>query len=124
MGNHDHRPAILLPQAQQFVLHEMARVDIECREGLVHQDDLRLGNQRLRHLYAFTLPAGKLMRKTVAKTLEADFFEPCHDLGTPLVLGNAPEHQTKLDILKCGLPGKEGVLLKQISDIVLHALDR
>src|SRR5918994_1211968 len=55
--DHHHRAALLLPEREQLVLHQVAGVYVERREGLVHQDHLRAGNQRLRHLNTLALAA-------------------------------------------------------------------
>ncbi len=44
----DHRSRPLLPDAQQFELKNFASLRVHGREGLVHQQDIRLNGQRAR----------------------------------------------------------------------------
>src|SRR5262249_18539828 len=50
------------PQVEHLVLHELARLDVERREGLVHEDDVRVERKRLREAGALAHAAGQLMR--------------------------------------------------------------
>ncbi|MNI58431.1 hypothetical protein D3C73_1135430 [compost metagenome] len=123
MGDEDHRAAILLPQPQQFVLHQVAGVDVQRRERLVHQDHLRLDDQRLRHLHALALAAGQLVRVAVLEARQADLGQPGIGFGLALGFRHATEAQTQFDVLVGGLPWQQCILLEQIADRFLHAAD-
>src|SRR5579864_917584 len=47
VGDEEHRLLLLGPQAQQLVFHELARLHVEGGKGLVHQDDVRVEDERL-----------------------------------------------------------------------------
>ena len=47
---------LLGPQRQQLVLHQLARLDVERRERLVHQEDVGVEHQRLRQARRLRMP--------------------------------------------------------------------
>ncbi len=61
-------------QIAQHILHLGAGEWIERAEGLVHQQDFRLGGQSARQADALALPSGELMRKAArkARRIKAD----------------------------------------------------
>src|SRR5688572_31049603 len=71
MRDEDHRLAVGRPQLEQLVLHEMARLDVERGERLVHQNDLGVEDQRLRQRHALAHAAGQLVRITGAEPAQA-----------------------------------------------------
>ena len=60
------------PQLEHLVLHQLARLDVERRERLVHQDDVGVEHQRLRQADALAHAARELVRVAVAEAAEAD----------------------------------------------------
>src|ERR1700730_15672648 len=46
VGNEEHRLAGLVPDLEQLLLHELARLGIERGERLVHEQDLGVGGER------------------------------------------------------------------------------
>ena len=52
MGDEHHRHAALLPDRSNQLLHAAARVGVQRAEGLVHQQDARMHDQRLRNSHA------------------------------------------------------------------------
>src|SRR4051812_21458132 len=70
--NEEDRLAVDGPELEQLVLHELTRLDVERRKGLVHQDDLRVEDQRLCERHALSHATGKLVRIAIAETAQAD----------------------------------------------------
>ena len=64
------------PQLEQLVFHQLARLDVERGERLVHQQDLRVEDQHLRERDALAHAAGELVRIAVLEAGEADAREP------------------------------------------------
>jgi hypothetical protein len=44
------------PQVQHLVFHQLAGLDVERRERFVHQDDVRVQDQRLRQATRLRMP--------------------------------------------------------------------
>jgi hypothetical protein len=65
-----------VPQVQHFVFHQLAGLDVERREGFVHQDDVRVQDQRLRQRHALAHAARELVRIAVAEALQAHARQP------------------------------------------------
>src|SRR4051812_41324962 len=47
MRDEQDRFSVRRPELQQLVFHQLARLDVERRKRLVHQDDLGIEDQRL-----------------------------------------------------------------------------
>ena len=60
----------LLPDAQQLVAHGLARVRVERRERLVHQQHVRLGDQRAGEVHPLSHSARQLVRIVVGEILQ------------------------------------------------------
>ena len=75
MGDEDDRLAQLAPQREQIVVEAEARDLVERRERLVHQKNIRIGDERPRqrdpHLHA----AGQFAREGVGKFGEPDLCQ-------------------------------------------------
>ena len=63
------------PNAQQFRLHDLARLRVERGERFVHQQDVRVHGQRARQVNALTHAARKLPRVVLLEALEPDELE-------------------------------------------------
>ena len=64
------------PELQQLVFHQLPRLDVERRERLVHEQDLRIEDQHLRERGALAHAARELVRVAVAEAREAHAREP------------------------------------------------
>ena len=62
--------------SQQLVLHQLAGLHVERAEGLVHQQDLGLVDQRLGHRDALAHAAGELVRVAVLEAGQPDPVDP------------------------------------------------
>src|SRR6266700_8102447 len=75
MGNEDDRLAQRLPERQQVVVEAKARDFVERRKRLVHQQELRLGDQRARDRGAHLHPARELARIALREAGKTDTRE-------------------------------------------------
>src|SRR4051812_9117762 len=62
VGNEEHRLAGLVPDLEQLLLHELARLRVERGKRLVHQQDLGVGGERAGQVAALLHAARKLVR--------------------------------------------------------------
>src|SRR6266478_3004647 len=69
-----------LPELEQLVLHDLARLHVERGERLVHQQDARIDDPALRHRDALAHAAGELMGETVLEAGETDAIDPAPGL--------------------------------------------
>ena len=74
---HDGLPR-LPPDAQQLEVHELARHGVERAEGLVHQEQRRVVDERAGDGHALAHAARQLVRVLVLEALEADQLEQRH----------------------------------------------
>src|SRR5215469_15375469 len=72
MGDEDHGLAQRLPERQQVVVEAKARDLVERGERLVHQQELRLGNERARDRGAHLHPARELARVALREAGKSD----------------------------------------------------
>ena len=105
MGDEDDRLVQRAPQREQIVVQAKPRDFVERRERLVHQKNIRVGDegprQRDPHLHA----AGQFTRESVGKFGESDL---CKHVGDPPVR------------LSCGRIGK----LQRQSNVIAHGRPR
>jgi hypothetical protein len=67
------------PEIEELVLHQVAGLDVQRGEGLVHEEDGRIDDERLRELRALAHAAGELVRVVVDEGCEADPGDPFVD---------------------------------------------
>src|SRR5262249_11960726 len=112
MGDHHDGLAGCLPQAQQFVLHHLARLGVERAERLIQQQDLWIVSKRAGDRHALFHAARQFARKTVLEALQPDGADKSLDgLFAPLARRSA-HLEAVADILRDGQPRKERILLE------------
>jgi hypothetical protein len=84
---------------KQLRLHLGADDRIERREGLVHQEDRRVGGQRARQAHALLHAAGKFVGVAVAPARQAHLRERLVGLREALFLARARELQAERGVL-------------------------
>ena len=72
MGDEDHRAPQLLPDRQEIVVEPKTCDFIERGERLIHQQQLRLGDERARNRGAHFHAARKFAREGSSKIREPD----------------------------------------------------
>src|SRR6202048_1406382 len=99
VGHENDRAPMLLPNPNQFILHVHAGLLVERTERLIHQDDLRIHQQRARNTDPLIHPARQLGRIVVLETGKSDHVVVALRRGTPAGFLVAPEQEMKGDIL-------------------------
>ena len=115
MGDEHHRAPLGRPQREQLVLHQLARLDVQRAERLVHEQDLRLDDEHLCKRHSLAHPARELVRIAIAETREANASQPF--LGARVGLGprHACEEETGGDVLARAPPGHQRVGLEHVT---------
>src|SRR5437899_2922812 len=105
------------PELEKLVLHQIACLHIESAEGLVHQEDRRVDDERLRELRALAHAAGELMWKVIGERCEPDAGKPrIHAVGD-LTVAEPAETEREADVLTDRAPGEQSVSLEQEADV-------
>ncbi len=76
VGDEHHRLAVLRPEVEQQVAHDLPGLRVERPERLVHQQDLGVADQHLRQRDALALPARQHVRVAIDEGAQADAGEP------------------------------------------------
>ncbi|MNC33860.1 hypothetical protein D3C75_822700 [compost metagenome] len=122
MGNQDHRRFFGFPNAQHFLLHLDPGQSVQRAEGLIHQQNLRVGYQRPGNRRPLGHTPGKLLRVGVAEALQlhqAEVF--VHPPGFLLRRqGKQPQPHIVLHLQ----PGQQPVLLKHHPSVRARPLNR
>ena len=102
----------------QHVLHLGAGERIERAEGLVHQEDRRVGGEGAGQADALALASGELMRIAAAKTagLEADRGEQLEAAGIAFCARAALSFKHQASVALDGEMREEAGLLDHITD--------
>src|SRR5438132_13322153 len=119
-----HRRARCRPQLEQLVLHERSGLDVERTERLVHEEDPRLVDERLREGRALSHAAGKLMGVIPLKTSEAHPFDPIAGTLLRLATVHPTKTRTRRDVVEHALPRKDRVRLEDVADVTAHRFHR
>src|SRR5256714_5106580 len=76
MRNEDHGRAGRRPELQELVFHQRAGLDVERADRLVHEQEARLVDERLRERGTFAHAAGELVRVVTLESGKADPLDP------------------------------------------------
>ena len=114
---------LLLPQLQEFAAEVLRGEHVEGGEGLVHEKDLRLNNERAGK--ADTLPhaAGELLGEGGLKAVQTDGVDDAQAALASLVGAHAACLQRGLHIFEHSQPGEEGEALEDDGDVGVGASD-
>src|SRR6185312_7988518 len=107
---------------QDLVAEQHARLLVERREGLVHQQDLRPRGQRARDRRALAHAARELGRKALGEAVEPDEVQKVGGALQPLAPWHARHLERKGDILDAGEPGESRLLLEYHADVAMAAI--
>ena len=127
VGDHQDRlgrHAPFLPQIEQVGAQGLRGQHVERRERLVHQQDLRLHDQRPREADALAHAAGKLLRIGRFEAVEPDDVDRLQRPLAGLVERHAVGAQADLDIVEHVEPGKQREALEHHRDVPRRAVDR
>src|SRR5581483_11160424 len=107
-----HGLARVDPDAQQLVLHDLARLRVERAERLVEQQDRWIAGERARDGDALLHAAGELTRKAILEALEADQRNEPRDDGVALGASHGLLVKAVDDVAAHGEPGKQRIFLE------------
>ena len=107
MGDEHDGRARCLPDLQQIVVELEPRDLVERGERLIHQEKLRLGDERARDRDAHAHAAGQFARKSMAEILQPDPVERRDDARTRFFGRRAFERQRQQDIVEHRRPGHQ-----------------
>src|SRR5688572_27425334 len=113
----EHRLAVGLPDAEQELLHQSARLVVERAERLVEEEDLRIVGERTGERCALLHAARELLRVVIFEAFEADLGDQCIGL---LRCGPGSEQ----DIVPNAQPRKQRIGLEHHAAIRTRAIDR
>jgi hypothetical protein len=117
-NEHDGLPR-LPPDAQELDIHELARHGVERAEGLVHQEQRRVVDERAGDGHTLAHAARQLVRVLALEALEADQLEQRH---RPHARGPSIESQHlggQEDLGEHRPPRKEDRILEHDADVAL-----
>src|SRR2546425_5004290 len=99
------------PDVQQLFLHDLAGLGVQGGEGLVHQEDLRVHDERAREIHALLHAARELVGIVLLEAVEPDHLDEVLCPLAGLARAHAATLQAVDDIADHGSPGQErGVL--------------
>lgn len=117
VGDEDHGDAERTLQMFDLQLHLLAQVLVERPERLVHQDELRVEDERPGERHALLLPAGELLGVAFGVLLEADHGQRPPYPRLDLVDRKLAYPQGKAQVVGHGHVGKERIVLKDHADV-------
>src|SRR5580765_3746438 len=112
VGHEDHSASGFSPDLLEFIVEHVARLGIERREGLVHQQDIRLSRERAGKRYSLAHAARKLVRTAVLKLREMHEAQIVTNLLFPLSLRETLHLQSEFNVLCHRQPGEQAMVLK------------
>src|SRR5713226_8062355 len=112
VSDEEHGIARVRPQVQQLVLHQVARLDVERAEGLVHEKDGRPVDQRGGEGDALAHPARELVRVVVLEAGQPDAPHPLGGARAGLGGRRPANRERQGDVLERRLPRQERVALE------------
>src|SRR5205807_10369117 len=80
--------------------HLDAQLRVEVREGLVHEEDLRLADDRAAHGDALALAAGELLRPAMQIRAEAEHLRGPVDALFDFLLRRLAQAQPEADVVR------------------------
>ncbi len=123
MGHEQHSLLAVAPDPQQQLLHLQTRLAIECTEGLIHEQDLRIVGQRPSNRHTLHHAAGQLLGVVVGKPGQADFIDVVIDDLLALSGCHTATLEAELDVLPHRQPGEQRVALEHHAAIRTRPLN-
>ena len=112
--------AIRRPEIQKLVFHELPSLHVERGKRLVHEQDLRIHDERLRERDALLHAARELMRIAMAMAAQPDAVEPHTRLGMRFALRHAAIAQPDRYIVERVQPRHERIGLEKIAGLPIE----
>src|SRR3954447_15631358 len=124
VGDEEDRVVLGAGDVEEEALHAPAGLRVEGAEGLVHQDEFGLIDQRSRDCYALLHAAAEVFGIVVGEFSEADGFQVFVRELAAFVAGHRAKAQAVFDVLADGQPAEGRVGLEDHSAIAADAGDR
>src|SRR5438309_8228260 len=116
VGHKDDGATAALPQLEQLILEDQARLRIQRAERLVHEDHVdALVHERPDDRDPLTHPAGEFMRIMMLKAPEAHPLEVGQRLVPPLVARNALQFERDFYVRQRRAPRQQVVVLRDVA---------
>ena len=115
------RDAPLLPQVEQVGAQGLGGQHVERRERLVHQQDLRLHDERAGEADALAHAAGKLLRIGGFEAVEADRVDRLQRPLARFLERHAVGARADFDVVEHVEPGKQREALEHHRDVFRRA---
>ena len=112
MADEDDGAVKLALQLQQLILQPVTDQRVQRREGLVHQQDRRIGGKGAGKANALLHAAGQLVHLLAANACKADQLQLFGHLAPALGHRHACDLKTEADILRHRAPGQQSELLE------------
>ena len=119
----DRRHAELVLQPGDLGAHLHAELRVEVRERLVHEERLRLADDRAAHRHALPLAAGERARLPLEELLEPEDARGLADAAVDLVLRRLAQPQAERDVVVDGHVRVERVALEDHRDVAVARRD-
>ena len=119
VGDVDGGRADLLLQAADLAARLRAQLGVEVRQRLVHQEDLRLADQRAAERDALRLAAGELARAALQQRLDVQQPRGFADAAVDLGLGHLAPPQAEGEVVEDRHLRVQRVVLEDHRDVAL-----
>jgi hypothetical protein len=117
VGDVDRRDAQLALQQPDLLAHLDPELGVEIGQGLVHQQQFGLDDDRAGEADALLLAAGELRRETLRERAETHAVERRGDLARDLILADAARPQPVGDVVEDRHMRKDGVVLEHHAEV-------
>ncbi len=124
VGDHEHGLAGLEPDAQQLILHDLARLCVQRPKRLVEQQHGRIAGERARERDALLHAAGELARIAIGEFLEPDHADQAVGRCAALLRRERAVFEPVEDVAADGEPGKQRIFLEHHPAIDAGTRDR
>ena len=115
----DHGHAQVALDAPDLGAHLHAQLGVEVREGLVHEEHLRLAHDRPPHRHPLALPAGEVPRLLAQVVTKPEGLRGRGDALVDLVLRRASQLQPEAHVVVDRHVRVEGVVLEDHRDVAV-----
>ena len=112
MGDEQNCLAVALPQVRKHLLHDLARLRIQCAEGLIHQQNLRVIREGARDRGPLLHSTGKRLGVGFGETIQFHRMDQLARTQLALCSGRPLELQSELNVAPHRQPGIQGIRLE------------
>jgi len=103
---------LVLPELEKFAAEVFGCEDVECGEGLVHEEDFRFDDESSREADALAHTAGEFLWVGGLEAIKADRVDDLHAAFAAFGCLHATGFEGCFDVFEDREPGEEGEALK------------